>query len=345
MERIITFSDKQLHFIDQTRLPAEYIVDSYNRYEDVCDAIKILKVRGAPAIGVAAGYGVVVASYQFDESDIVSHKKNLAGAIKKLSETRPTAVNLFWALTRMTKIVDGYAGTSVEELRALLLDEANAIADEDYALGYELGKVGASVINDGDTIMTICNAGSLATSGIGSAMACVHVAKETGKNVNVFSLETRPLLQGARLTTFELMQNGIDVTLVTDSMAGIVMKTKGVDKVIVGADRIAANGDSANKIGTYSLSILANYHNIPFYVAAPKSTFDFDLEHGDLIPIEERGAEELRVFNGKQIAPKDVKVFNPAFDVAPHTLIKGIITEKGLIEAPFAENIKKLLGA
>lgn len=342
MERLITFKNEKLYFIDQTRLPAEYVVDEYSDYKDVCDAIKILKVRGAPAIGVAAAYGVVVAAGQFiDECAIGKYKTELAKAIKELSETRPTAVNLFWALERMEKVIDDYSGESPEELRTRLYTEAEAIADEDFALGRKLGEKGAEIINHGSTIMTICNAGSLATSGIGSAMACVHVAQEKGLEPKVYSLETRPLLQGARLTTWELLQSKVDVTLITDSMAAAVMKLKTVDMVITGADRIAANGDSANKIGTYALSILAKHHGIPFYIAAPKSTFDFKLKSGDEIPIEERNSDELKYFNGKQIAPLAVKVFNPAFDVAPAENISGIITEAGIIYPPFTQNIQK----
>lgn len=344
MERIITFENEALYFIDQTRLPSEYIVERYTDYKEVCRAIKILKVRGAPAIGVAAGYAVVVASYQFDDKSVEEHKKNLSHAINELSQTRPTAVNLFWALNKMKKVIEEYSENNVAKLRQNLLDEANAIADEDYELGYKLGEVGSEIIENGNTVMTICNAGSLATSGIGSALSCLHVAKEKGKSIKAIALETRPLLQGARLTAWELNRNEIPVTLITDSMAAMVLKQGKVDLIIVGADRIAANGDSANKIGTYSLSVLADYHKIPFYVAAPFSTFDMSLENGELIPIEERGEDELKYFNGKQIAPLEISVYNPAFDVAPAQNITGIITEKGIIKPPYTENIKKVLG-
>ncbi|MBI4977637.1 MAG: S-methyl-5-thioribose-1-phosphate isomerase [Spirochaetes bacterium] len=344
MDRLITFSDGTLYFIDQTRLPNEHIVDGYTDYRDVCAAIKILKVRGAPAIGVAAGYAVALAAHQFIAMPFRDYAARLTSAADELAATRPTAVNLFYALNRMRNVITAFSGNDNRRLCDALLAEAHAIADEDNALGRKLGTVGAALLKDGDVVMTICNAGSLATAGIGSALSCIYIAKEQGKRVSVYALETRPLLQGARLTTYELSRNGIAVTLITDGMAGVVMKTKGITAVITGADRIAANGDAANKVGTYGLSVLAKHHGIPFYVAAPRSTFDLSIPSGASIPIEERSAEEITVFNGKRIAPEGICVYNPAFDVAPAEHITGIITEDGVLTAPYRERIQKLWG-
>lgn len=340
VEPLIAFRNKTLHCIDQTKLPGEYHIDTYDDYRAVCAAIKTLKVRGAPAIGVAAAYAVVVAAYQYTDTDITEYRRRIATAADELSQTRPTAVNLFWALNRMRAVLNNGAYRASEEIRAALLAEAESIARDDRALGKRLGETGATLLRDGDTVMTICNAGSLATSGIGSALSCVYSAKDEGKRIRVYALETRPLLQGARLTTFELMHAGVDVTLITDSMASIVMKEKGVTLVIVGADRIAMNGDTANKVGTSGLAIIARHYGVPFYVAAPKSTFDQNAETGSAIPIEERDADELRYFNGKQIAPLDVSVYNPAFDVTDANLIAGIITEEGILRPPFTESIR-----
>lgn len=344
MERLITFRDNTLYFIDQTRLPLAHVVDAYTDHRAVCAAIKELKVRGAPAIGVAAGYGAVLAAFQFMKEPFAEFKRLLLGAVDELAATRPTAVNLFYVLNRQRAVIAQYQGTDAAALTAAMRAEAERIAEEDMTLGRTLGTVGAGIINDGDVIMTICNAGSLATAGIGSALSCIYMAKEQGKRVKVFSLETRPLLQGARLTTYELSRGGIDVTLVTDGMAGIVMKKKGITKVITGADRIAANGDSANKVGTYGLSVLAKHHNIPFYIAAPRSTFDLSTANGDAIPIEERDPREITEWGGRRIAPEGISVYNPAFDVAPAELITGIITEDGVIRPPFTENIRRLWG-
>jgi methylthioribose-1-phosphate isomerase len=310
--------DGYLRLLDQTRLPTEVVFLDCRTVEDVRAAICRLSVRGAPAIGVAAAYGLVLAAQA--GSDIEA-------AIERLHSSRPTAVNLGWALERLRVHFGIRSGDPVQ----WLLDEANAIAAEDKAMCAAIGRHGAELIAEGDGVLTHCNTGSLATAGLGTALAVLFTAARQGKTFRVFADETRPLLQGARLTAWELHQAGIDVTLICDSMAAQVMKEGRIQLVLVGADRIAANGDTANKIGTYSVAVLAQYHGVPFYVAAPSSTFDLSLPTGDGIPIEQRDAREITHGMGRQTAPEGVKVYNPAFDVTPAALIAGIITEKGVI--------------
>lgn len=311
--------------------------------DEIWEAIKSLRVRGAPAIGIAGALGVVLGIWNCQAESYEEFKSQLDSVADYLATSRPTAVNLFWALDRMRVTAEKHKSRPISELKEILLDEAYKIIEEDKQICRAIGRNGAELLPDECTVLTHCNAGALATADYGTALGVIYAAAEMGKNVKVFADETRPLLQGARLTTWELMQNGIDVTLICDDMAATVMKGGMVDCVIVGADRIAANGDTANKIGTYNLAILAKEHGLPFYVAAPVSTFDLSLENGDLIPIEQRKPEEVKQPFGLKIAPEEVKVYNPAFDVTPARYITAIITEKGVIRQPLAENIRKML--
>ena len=331
----LNWENSCLRLIDQTRLPEELVHIDCKDIETTAEAIKSLRVRGAPAIGVAAAYGVVIAAQEaLSKTDFDAHVRN---GIDQLSQTRPTAVNLFWALNRQTAILDKTKGQSPEEIRNRLLEEAHRIFEEDKKVCREIGKNGATLLSQEATVLTHCNAGGLATADYGTALAVVYAAVEQGKQIAVFADETRPLLQGSRLTAWELHQSGVDVTVICDNMAATVLRSQNVDSIIVGADRIAANGDVANKIGTYGLSILAREHQVPFYVAAPLSTIDMDLASGDQIPIEERAPEEITCGFGKQTTPEGVRVYNPAFDVTPTTLVTAIITEKGIARNPYGE--------
>ena len=338
-------TDGFLRLIDQTLLPTALEYRDCRTAEEVWEAIRTLRVRGAPAIGVAAAYGVVLGVRQPPEGDRASFLHRLKEVADYLRTSRPTAVNLFWALERMER----HARRLLEHHRPAeavrrLLDEARAIEEEDRKMCRAIGGHGAALIRDGQGVLTHCNAGGLATADYGTALAVLFAAQEQGRSFRVFADETRPLLQGARLTAWELQQRGIDVTLICDSMAGQVMKEGRVQLVVVGADRIAANGDTANKIGTYSVALLAKAHGIPFYVAAPSSTFDLSLPDGAAIPIEQRDPREVTHGFGRPTAPQGVQVYNPAFDVTPHELIAGIITEKGLIQPVTGENIRAALG-
>ncbi len=332
-----------VRIIDQTRLPTELVYRDCRTVEDVWEAIKVLRVRGAPAIGVAAAMGVVVGLQTLNKPTPEEFHRRLREVCDYLATSRPTAVNLFWALERMKRRVAELEGEKPAHLTRLLLDEALAIEEEDRQMCRAIGQVGADLIHDGSGVLTHCNAGGLATADYGTALAVMFAAAEAGKRFAVFADETRPLLQGARLTAWELQQRGLDVTLICDNMAAQVMKEGRVQLVVVGADRIAANGDAANKIGTYGVALLAQAHGIPFYVAAPSSTFDLSLPNGDGIPIEQRDPREVTHGLGKQTAPEGVKVYNPAFDVTPARLIAGIITEKGLIRPVTAEGIRRVL--
>lgn len=329
-----------LQLIDQTRLPVEYLELSGTTVEVVWEAIKSLRVRGAPAIGVAAAYGVVVGCQSVRQVSREKFDERLTYVLGYLAGSRPTAVNLFWALDRMGRTANSSSHLTSAEMLERLLAEANAIEVEDREMCSAIGRHGLPLVRGCAGILTHCNTGGLATAGDGTALAVIFAAARENPRLQVYADETRPLLQGARLTTWELMRRHVAVTLICDSMAGWVMKEGRVQAVIVGADRIAANGDSANKIGTYSLSMLARAHEIPFYVAAPSSTFDLTIQNGDRIPIEERASTEITHAFGRQTAPGGCHTYNPAFDVAPATHITALITEKGVIQPVTTSNIR-----
>ena len=326
----VRWDDRGLDIIDQRLLPLQEKRILLTTTDGVCAAIKSLAVRGAPAIGVAAAYGVVVAAR---EKQDMQHVLN---ALKKLRETRPTAVNLFKALDRMEAALDEAFGSA--DPVAALLRAAREVHEEDDRICRELARHGARLLSDGDTVLTHCNAGGLATSGYGTALGVIYAAVEAGKRISVYADETRPLLQGARLTAWELSRNipRIEVTVICDNMAAVVLREGKIDHVIVGADRIAANGDTANKIGTYGVSLAARAHGVPFYVAAPLTSFDFGIASGDDIPIEQREAAEIHTIAGTAVAPPDVMFYNPAFDITPAENIAAIISEKGVASQPFA---------
>ncbi len=333
----IAWRDGRVVFLDQTLLPGTVREVTTADPLVVAEAIRSLRIRGAPAIGVAAAYGVALASKE--SSRTASMRDTVMNAIRMFRGTRPTAVNLFHAMDRMQRIVD----TSIDEiLPDALLQEAERINREDVDACRKIGEFGAALIAPGSSILTHCNAGALATAGQGTALGVIFTAHRQGKIVRVYADETRPLLQGARLTTWELLAAGIETVLITDNTAGTVIARGLVQAVIVGADRIAANGDTANKVGTYPLAVLANYHQIPFYVAAPTSTIDGALPSGDTIPIEERDPSEVIEFAGTQVAPDGVKVFSPAFDVTPNKFISAIVTEEGVLKPPFHQTIPGL---
>ncbi len=330
-----------IRMVDQTRLPNELVYLETRDIRAVWTAIKTLQVRGAPAIGIAAAMGVVVAVQDSRAATGRELVTEVTCAADYLATSRPTAVNLFWALNRMQVLAGRESGQAPDALKCLLAQEAVRIWEEDVAMCRAIGAHGAALLKDGQTVLTHCNAGGLATSQYGTALAPIYMAQEQGKRLRVFADETRPLLQGARLTAWELMQAGIEVTLICDNMAAQVMQAGKIDLVMVGADRIAANGDTANKIGTYGVAVLAHAHGIPFYVLAPSSTFDLTLASGDAIPIEERGVEEITRGFGRQTAPDNVKVYAPAFDVTPARLITAIICEKGVLAPPFDQSLKQ----
>ncbi len=337
--------DGFLDLIDQRRLPAELVRLQCRHIEQLFEAIKTLAVRGAPAIGVSAAYGPVLALQQSPAGSTLQQGRDaLVKACEYLASARPTAVNLFWAISRIRRCADKFvtARATVQQLREVVLKEANAIYQEDVDMCLRIGQAGVRFIKDGFGILTHCNAGALAAAGQGTALSIVYEAHKRRKKFKVYVDETRPLLQGARLTTWELKQAGIETVLICDNMAGWLMKQGKINIVFTGADRIAANGDAANKIGTYSLSILARQHGIPFYIAAPSSTFDFQINSGDQIPIEQRAADEVTRPWGAdvQIAPDGVTIYNPAFDVVEAKYITAIITDKGVIENPNTESIR-----
>jgi methylthioribose-1-phosphate isomerase len=325
-----------LCILDQTRLPGEVVEIALPTLAAVWEAIRALRVRGAPAIGICAAFGVVVALREHNPDTLDRARVVLRDADRHLRESRPTAVNLFWALDRMQRAAARCDAQSPAGLMACLEAEACDLLDEDRSACAAIGHHGAPLIHDGMGVLTHCNAGALAASAHGTALSVLYAAHDAGRRFHVYADETRPLLQGARLTAWELMRAGIDVTLICDNMAAQVMKEGRIDIVVVGADRITANGDTANKIGTYGVALLAKAHGIPFYVAAPSSTIDCSLSHGDLIPIEQRASEEVTEAFGCRTAPEGVHVYNPAFDVTPAQLIAGYITESGLLQAPFS---------
>ncbi len=340
--KTLVLKDGFLYILDQSLLPhrVEYI--ECRSAEDVEECIREMKIRGAPAIGVAAAYGLALSIASCRAEDLEGVRCELERAYKLLRGARPTAYNLFWALDRVRRRI--LEAESVDEARKLALDEARRIEEEDVEANMRIGFYGRELIEDGDRILTHCNAGALATAGWGTALGVIRSAVAAGKRVRVYATETRPKLQGARLTAFELVSEGIPVTLITDGMVGFVMSKGYIDKVIVGADRIALNGDTANKIGTYTIAVLAKRHGIPFYVAAPTSTIDPSIRSGDEIPIEYRSQNEVLEIGGVRIAPDGVEALNPAFDITPNELITAIITEKGLVTQPYIENLPKILG-
>jgi methylthioribose-1-phosphate isomerase len=341
--RTVWWQDGELRLIDQLRLPQELLVCSCRGVDEVAEAIRSMKVRGAPAIGVTAAYGVALAAAASPAKTVPALLNAVEAAASVLRATRPTAVNLGWALDRMVGRAREAAATSdAASMRMALLAEAEAMADEDVAANRAMGAFGAALIPDGANILTHCNAGALATVDWGTALGVVRTAHEQGKRLHVWVDETRPYLQGARLTAWELQQAGIPCTLITDNMAGHFMQQGKVDLVIVGADRVAANGDFANKIGTYSLAVLANAHGIPFYSAAPTSTVDMSIPDGGHIPIEERSSDEVTHLRGVQIAPEGVRAAHPAFDVTPNRYLTALITERGIVRAPYAEGLARL---
>ncbi|OQW35094.1 MAG: S-methyl-5-thioribose-1-phosphate isomerase [Nitrospira sp. SG-bin1] len=329
----VEWKDGAVRLLDQSRLPQTIEFLDCRDYQAVADAIRTLKVRGAPAIGVTAAMGVALGAQAIDIADRTLFTQAVLKICDELASTRPTAVNLFWAIERMKRKLETLRDCPISLLKKSLIEESQSILEEDIALCKTMGRHGAELIKDGQTVLTHCNAGSLATAGYGTALGVIRSAWEQGKKINVIADETRPVLQGSRLTAWELMQDHIPVTLITDSMAGALMRQGKIHLCVVGADRIAANGDVANKIGTYSVAVLAKAHNIPFYVAAPYSTIDLQTKSGADIPIEQRNPLEVTSIHGSHpVAPKDVAVYNPAFDVTPAELITGIITERGVFK-------------
>lgn len=339
--KCIEWRDNHIELIDQTRLPGSLEFIKCFDVETLGEAIKRLSIRGAPALGVAAGMGMALSAVLSETKSPDALKRELAATRDYIASTRPTAVNLFWALERQMKVVAGFDG-SVGELRVALIKEALEIAREDELMCKAIGDHGAGIVKDGWNILTHCNTGFLATGDYGTALGVIRSAHSQGKKIHVWVDETRPLLQGARLTAWELHQDKIPYTLISDNMAGYLMKQGKVDMVVLGADRIAANGDVANKIGTYSVGVLAKFHNVPFYSAAPFSTVDMSIKTGAEIVIEQRKKEEVTHFQGVQSAPLESDVYNPSFDVTPHELFTGIITEKGILSPPFDEALKNL---
>jgi methylthioribose-1-phosphate isomerase len=339
----IEWTGRGVVMLDQRRLPGEVIRHSYTDYRDVAAAIKDMVIRGAPAIGVAAAMGVALGVERSKARTLDELRAEFPSICQTIAQTRPTAVDLFWAVERMTRRFEQLASgnTPPNALRRAMVEEARAIHAEKRATDEAMGRHGADLMPEAGQVMTHCNAGALATAGIGSALGVIRVAVEQGRKLHVLVPETRPYLQGARLTAWELHEGGIPLTLITDNMVGHFMKTGSVGAVVVGADRIAANGDTANKIGTYQIAVLAREHGVPFYVAAPVSTFDLSISSGEQIPIEERAAEEVTHLCGVRIAP-DVAAANPAFDVTPARLISAIICERGVARSPYAESLRRL---
>jgi methylthioribose-1-phosphate isomerase len=338
----INYTNGKVFLLDQTKLPLEKIMLEIPTPDVMWEAIKMLRIRGAPAIGIAAGYGLWLGIKDVsDDATPAEFVSTLQAARDYLATSRPTAVNLFWALDRVVKKMQFSSLQTARELKQLVLDEAKAIQNDERVTAQAIGDYGAPLITNISSVLTHCNAGSLATYGIGTALAPIYVAHQKGQAIHVYADETRPLLQGARLTAWELQQAGVPVTLITDNMSASVMRQGKVGAVIVGCDRVAANGDFANKIGTYGVAILAKEHGLPFYVAAPFSTIDFETLTGNDIVIEEREADEVTHFGERQTAPNAVQVYNPAFDVTPANYVTAFITDRGVIKSPYAENLKQ----
>ncbi len=340
--KTIEWKEDKVILLDQRKLPVEETYVECSDYKQVADAIKAMVVRGAPAIGVTAAMGVALGTLGIDAKTFEIFSQKMESVLQTLLETRPTAVNLKWAIDRMRNLIQKNSTLPIPELKKKIQEEALTICEEDVAINRRMGNFGQALIQSGETILTHCNAGALATAGWGTALGVLYSAWEKGKRFEVIAGETRPFLQGARLTAWELQKNKIPVTLVTDNMVASLMRKRKIQKVIVGADRIAANGDVANKIGTYGVAVLAREHDIPFYVAAPLSTIDLACPTGDQIPIEERDPEEVTNFYHQRIAPEGIKVLNPAFDVTPNELVTAIITEKGIVRSPYQENLLRI---
>lgn len=339
MIQTITWSAEGVVMIDQTRLPTEEIYITCRTYKEVADAIRTMIIRGAPAIGVAAAMGIALGVSQAAGADLDAQFETICA---ELASTRPTAVNLFWGIERMQRLYGSIRHLPWDQIRDRLVTEAKLVREEDIEINRAIGRHGAPLVPDGRTVLTHCNAGALATAGYGTALGVVRAAVEAGKNIDVYADETRPFLQGARLTVWELQRDGIRATLITDNMAGHFLHTGRIGCVIVGADRIAANGDVANKIGTYGVAVLAKENNVPFYVAAPISTLDLTLPDGSHIPIEERSAAEVTHMHGVRVAPEGTEVRNPAFDVTPHRYVTAIITERGVARTPYTQSLREL---
>jgi methylthioribose-1-phosphate isomerase len=342
----IELQDDVIVMVDQRKLPAQEVYVRCRTAQEVAKAIRTMVIRGAPAIGVAAAFGIALGMKRSAAKGTKQYAVEFQKICDMMAATRPTAVNLFWAIDRMKRSFSegAQAGESVDELGARLEREARSIHDEDVAGCRAMGAFGAKIVPDGGRVLTHCNAGALATAGYGSALGVIRAAVEQGKKIAVFADETRPFLQGARLTAWELVRDGIDTTVITESMAGPLMRAGEIDMVVVGADRIAANGDTANKVGTYTVAVLAHEHQIPFYVAAPLSTIDLSTPDGDHIPIEERDQREVTHLGSSRLTPEGAKIRNPAFDVTPHRYITGIITEKGIFRAPYSESLRSAFG-
>jgi methylthioribose-1-phosphate isomerase len=342
MIHTLEWTDGGVVFIDQTKLPTEEIYVTCTTYQQVADAIRDMIVRGAPAIGVAAAMGIAIGVKDSKASNAADLRKDLDRISEAIRQTRPTAVNLFWAIRRMQEKFDSLGGRSIPEIKQAIVEEAKRMHAEDIAANQAMGRHGATLMPSAGGVLTHCNAGALATAGYGTALGVIRAAVEQGKKIHVFADETRPFLQGARLTAWELIKDGIPTTVISDNMAGVMMKQGKIGAIVVGADRIAANGDVANKVGTYTVAILAKEHGIPFYVAAPISTVDLDTPDGSGIPIEQRNVREVSHIAGKQMTPDGVSIENPAFDVTPAKYVNAIITERGIAKAPYEESLRAL---
>jgi methylthioribose-1-phosphate isomerase len=343
MIQTLEWTESGVRFLDQTKLPTEETYVTATDYRQVADVIRNMVVRGAPAIGVAAAMGVAIGVEKSNASDIAALQKEFDVIAKTIGETRPTAVNLFWAIRRMGDKFDSLKSRSIPEIKQALIEEAKRMHAEDIAANQAMGRHGATLMPSGGGVLTHCNAGALATAGYGTALGVIRAAVEAGKNIHVYADETRPFLQGARLTAWELMKDGIPTTVISDNMAATMMAKGKIGAIVVGADRIAANGDVANKVGTYGVAILAKEHGIPFYVAAPISTVDMATADGSGIPIEQRNTKEVSHIAGKQMVPDGVSIENPAFDVTPAKYVVAIITERGIARAPYGDSLKKLV--
>ena len=338
----LEWTDKGVRFIDQTKLPTEEVFVVCTTYQQVADVIRNMVVRGAPAIGVAAGMGIALGVKNSKAETVADLKKDFDRICKVIGETRPTAVNLFWAIRRMQDKFESLRVRPVAQIKQALIEEAQRMHAEDIAANRAMGRHGATLMPSNGGVLTHCNAGALATAGYGTALGVIRAAVEQGKKIHVYADETRPFLQGSRLTAWELMKDGIPTTVISDNMAGAMMKQGKIGAIVVGADRIAANGDVANKIGTYTVAVLAKEHGIPFYVAAPISTVDLETPDGSGIPIEQRNSREVTHIAGKQMVPDGVQIENPAFDVTPAKYVAAIITERGIAKAPYEESLKRL---